>query len=271
MMEHALSLVVLGAIGLATWLLPKYLERRVAEAARGAVDVSVGKKLGEHRHTLDKQLEEYRVGLSTQIEQLRHSLAGERERSSKDYGLFAERRNVVYAETYALFEKARGGFAGHFNPILIKANFSRSPEADLKNVANKLERISEGERESLKGAITMHKWGEARELANVLYERDGLRRANDAFNEFQRAAVVHALYFSTAVDDVLVEASQALATLSVYADELIKEGSESMTFEDRKDRSENMSTLRSISARLREAMRKEMMPVATDQLSSEPR
>lgn len=64
MMENILSIVVLGVVSAATWLLPKYLERRVAEAARGAVDVSVGKTLAEHRHSLDRQL----------------------DRSSKDYG-----------------------------------------------------------------------------------------------------------------------------------------------------------------------------------------
>jgi hypothetical protein len=118
MMEHVLSVVTLGVISLASCLLPKYLERRVAEAARGAVDVSVGETLADHRHSLDVQLEEYRQGLTGQIEQLRHGLATERERSSKDYGLFVERCNEIFAETYSLFEKARGGCADHFASLI---------------------------------------------------------------------------------------------------------------------------------------------------------
>jgi hypothetical protein len=49
MIQTVVSVVVLLAHFLAVWLLPKYLERRVAEAARGAVDVSVGKTLADHK------------------------------------------------------------------------------------------------------------------------------------------------------------------------------------------------------------------------------
>lgn len=263
-MEHVLSVVALGAIALASWLLPKYLERRVAEAARGAVDVSVGKTLADHRHSLDRQLEEYRLGLTGQIEQLRHALAGERDRSSKDYGLFAERRNQVYAETYSLFEKARGGFAGHFATLIQTREFKGASEPDLRHLTKSLELITEGERDSLSGALSMHQLDKAGQIATVLFERDSLRRANQAFYEFKRAWVLHALYFSSQVSDVLGEAIQTLAPLSVFADELIEEGGrDRITTKDRRRRADLVEKLDSLSPRLRNAMRGEMQPEAT--------
>lgn len=252
-MEHVLSFIALGAIGLATWLLPKYLVRRVEEAARGAVDVSVGRTLAEHRYSLDRQLEEYRLGLSAQI-----------ERTSKDYGLFAEKRNEIYAETYSLFEKARGGYAGHFASLIQTRDFSRSPEADLRHLTKSLEYITEGERQSLSDALDMQNWGKAREIANEIYERDSLRRANNAFYELKRAWVINALYFSTAVNDVILEAVQILASLSVFADEIIEEGkSVRITTEDRRNRAGKVEKLDALAPRLRNAMRDEMQPEST--------
>lgn len=260
-MEHIFSVVVLGVIGLASWLLPKYLERRVAEAARGAVDVSVGKTLADHRHSLDVQLEEYRQGLTGQIEQLRHGLATERERSSKDYGLFAERRNEVYAETYSLFEKARGGYASHFASLIQTRDFSRAPEADLRHLSKSLELITEGERESLAHALDLHNWGDARKIANELYERNSLRQANQAFYEFKRAWVLNALYYSIPVSDVLVEAIQILAPLSTFADEMIAaDERDPIATGDRGKKADLVTKLDSLSPRLRTAMRAEMQP-----------
>jgi hypothetical protein len=261
MMEHVLSVVTLGVISLTVWLLPKYLERRVAEAARGAVDLSVGKTLADHRHSLDVRLEEYRQGLTGQIEQLRHGLATERDRSSKDYGLFAERRNEIYAETYSLFEKARGGYASHFDSLISTRDFSQSPEADLRHLARHLRRITEGERESLVSALDMHNWADARKIANEIFERDSLRRANDAYGEFRSAWVLHALYFSTEVNGILTEASQVLGHLSVFAHEVIEEGHRARpTPADRKSRLDYVNETDEISAQLRTAMRSEMQP-----------
>lgn len=237
MMETTLSIVVLGVVSAATWLLPKYLERRVAEAARGAVDVSVGKTLAEHRHALDRQL----------------------ERSSKDYGLFAERRNEIYAETYTLFEKARGHYAMHFATLTQTRDFSKSGEPDLRHLAKKLDLISEGERSSLTDALDMHNLGDARRLANELYKKDSLRTANQAFYAFKSAWVLHALYFSTEVNDVLVEAARTLGLLSVYADELIEEGKDAqISVKDRRDRAATIDKLDAFATRLRTAMRAEM-------------
>ena len=102
---------------------------------------------------------------------------------------------------------------------------------------------------------------EARQIANVLYERDSLRRANQAFYAFKGAWVLHALYFSTEVSDVLLEAAQTLGLLSVFADERIEERrGERLTVEDRRSRAEQVNKLDALSLRLRKAMRAEMEP-----------
>lgn len=101
--------------------------------------------------------------------------------------------------------------------------------------------------------------GEARRLANELYEKNALRTANRAFYAFKSAWVLHALYFSTEVNDVLVEAAQTLGLLSVYADELIEEGKDAqLTVKDRRDRAASIDKLDAFATRLRTAMRSEM-------------
>ena len=123
----ALQLTVLLALWLAVWLLPKYLERRVSEAARGAVDKQVGVALADHQHQLEQQLE-----------LVRQSLALTRERHSHDYGLFAARRNEVYAELYGLLERAAGAYGGHFAVISSYREFSRTGKPSLESLAKSL-------------------------------------------------------------------------------------------------------------------------------------
>ena len=223
-LESLLSTVTLVVVGLASWLLPKYLERRVGEAARGAVDLSVGKSLAEHRLTIDTRLEEYRSGLMREMESLRQTLALDRERYSRDYGLFATRRNEVYAETFGLLERARGAFAERFAPVTSRRVFHRSPEADLRGLGTRLELINEGERQHFLDLLDQGRLDEARKQASILVERESLRQANRAFYDFRNACVLHALYFSPSVDSILSHAVQELGLLSVYADELLDEG-----------------------------------------------
>ena len=84
-MAEIVAVIQVLAVGVAVWLVPKYIERRVTGAARGAVDLAVGKSLAEHQQVLAK----------------------ERERYSRDYSLFAAKRNEVYASTFALVEEVK--------------------------------------------------------------------------------------------------------------------------------------------------------------------
>lgn len=246
-----LSVATLAAVALATWLLPKYLVRRVEEAARGAVDLSVGKKLAEHGHLLTQQ-----------IETLRHSLATEREKQSKDYALFAESRNRIYAEVYALFEKVRGHYAFHFSAFRNYQDYSNSPEADLRDIAQRLERLTEGERKDFVEQLDRGELDAARQTANTLVERDSLRRANREFVDFKNACVVHALYLSSAVEAVTDDGIKALAVFTVHADRMIEEGRRPPAYRGEfQDRSSEIDATDAISARMRDAMRAEMRDI----------
>jgi len=223
-MAQTIASWVATAIVLAVaWLLPKYIERCVTEAARGAVDIAVGKSLADYKLNLDKQLEIHRRDLTAGMEGLRQALAIDRERYSRDYGLFATKRNEVYAETFALLEKARGAYASKFAKLLSYRDFSRSPKADLVNLANRLELISASERQRLNSLIESDDLDKARKLANNLNERDELRRANRTFMEFRNACTLNALYFSPAIDALLAQALRPLGMLSIFADEIIDE------------------------------------------------
>lgn len=243
------TLVVL----LIAWLLPRYIERRVTEAARGAVDVSVGKALADYRLGVDKQLEGYKTTLATGVESLRQTLALDRERYSRDYGLFATKRNEVYAETFSLLEKTRGGFASRFAKRRSYGDFSRSPAVDLRHLAERLELVSASERQSLKDAVDAEDLDRARTLASTMNERDELRRANRAFYDFRNSCTLNALYFSPAVDGLLIQVMQPLALLSTIADEVIY--GEMVSPRDGHDQAMSVD---SFTSQVRNAMRDEM-------------
>lgn len=249
------SALVIGIVSLAAWLLPKYLEARVAEAARGAVDLSVGRSLAEQRLQLDRQLEAYRDELTRNLEGIRQTLAFDREKFGRDYGLFATRRNEVYAETFGLLERARGGFAKRFAALLSYRDFGRSPVADLKALAERLKLISAAEREEFINLIANGRLDEARKLANRLNEKDELRQANRAFYEFRNACVLNALYFSSEIDALLTQAVHELALLTVYSDEIIEDD------EDRvapRKASEQVTMVDVTAGQIRQAMRREL-------------
>lgn len=190
------------------WLLPKYLEKRVTEAARGAVDIAVGKQLADHQQ----------------------GLAMERERYARDYGLFASKRNEVYAGTFSLLEQARGYYAPHFASLSSHTDFSRSGSQDLVRLADALEFLSETERVSLK-ELTRSDVTAAGQLANSLKRRNDLRHANRVFGEFRNSLVLNALYFDERVETALDGALEALAKISTLADELIE--GETVSYKDR--------------------------------------
>lgn len=240
-------------IALLAWLVPKYVARRVGEAARGAVDISVGKALADHKFGVDKQLESYRSDLALGMENLRQTLAFDRERYSQDYGLFASRRNEIYADTFSLLQKAHGGFASTFAKLLSYRDFSESSVPDLRHLADRLELVSANERACLKEAIDAGSTDLARKLANQLNERDELRRANRWFYDFRNACTLNALYFSPDVDVLLSQAIRPLAVLSTIADEIIAEEGV-----NRRDAYPLVEQLDDLTARIRHTMRDEM-------------
>lgn len=206
-LHDALAVAALVAVLLAWRLLPKYLEAKVTEAARGAVDAQVGKVLAEHAHELDKRLEEFRKDLALQ-----------QDRYSRDYALFAGRRNEVYAETYGLLEKARGLFAPHLSTITVRPDFSITFGADLISFANSDPDIGPAERETLldylKGEGELE---QARKFAAETYEKASIRRAQAAFRDFKNACVLNALYYSPPVDGDLTRAVTCLASVAAWA------------------------------------------------------
>jgi hypothetical protein len=225
------------------WL---FARERIKNLARETTD----KALADYKHTQDQILAQINAG---------------HQRRVQEFGLFAQRRNEVYAETYSLFEKARGGYASHFAHLIETRDFSRSPEADLRNLAKTLTRISESERETLVHALDGERLADARRIANELFERDSLRDANRAFYEFKSAWVLHALYFSPIVSEILAEGAQTLGLLSIFADEVIEEGRRSQAGgSDRRSRAEQIGKSDQLSVRLRTAMQAEMRPSTDD-------
>jgi hypothetical protein len=204
---------------------------------------------------LDRQLEEHRTNLTQQLEGVRQTLALERDRYSHDYSLFAARRNEVYAETYALLERARGAFGAQFSKLIAVRDFKGAAAVDLRHLATTLTRISENERRRLLELLdTSGMLPAAGELATRLYEKDALRRANDDFSAFRNATVLHSLYFTPTVEDILDKARESLALLSVFTDERIDEEEP----REYKKPAETMRTVDRIASELRHQMRAEM-------------
>jgi hypothetical protein len=256
-LSNALSLVSIAAIILAGWLLPKYLEARVTAAAKGAVDERVGKVLADHRHELDKQLEAHRSSLARDAEAFKQALALEHDRYSRDYQLFATRRNEVYAETFSLLEQARGRFFPYFSLLTIGLtlgpDFSRAGAEDLAGFANSDKDISPAERTELLSCIERDALEEARTFAGTLHDRVSLRRAHLAFRDFKNASVLNALYYSPTIDGLLTEANIILGRIAAFALDL-----ERLERVDEGTRGRALTELDKITAKLREAMRSEM-------------
>jgi hypothetical protein len=166
----------------------------------------------------------------------------------------------VYAELYTLFERARGGYAGRFATLTESRDFSHSPEPDLRDLATALEHVSASERSELNGHLDKGNLQTARKLANVLWERDALRRSNKAFGDFKNSWVLNSLYISPEVSLVIIEGVQLFASLSVYGSELIEDPN--ATVGKRRELAEKVQKLDELSAKLRAVMRDEMYPQA---------
>lgn len=212
-------------------MLPKYLERRVTEAARGAVDVAVGKALAEHGQILAK----------------------ERERFSRDYGLFAEKRNAVYAEAYSLLTHALGSYAPYFRRGLTShPDFNSTPERELHAFVLELEFVSESERRDVSTLLTRD-LAQGRKALEALHRKSALRQANSKFTEFKNWVVLNALYFDREVEAAIDAVLRPMALLSIHASELI--AGDDIPYRERTkafDEAEQAST------GLRELMRMEM-------------
>jgi hypothetical protein len=256
MIRDLLLLLPYGIVAGMVWFGRTYLARRVEEAARGAVDIAVGERLATYKHGLDLQLEAHRSAIASQAEEARRLVIREQERFSRDYSLYAEERNRAYAATYAEFEKAFGAFARHFADITVDRDFSRSPDADLRDLAARLEHISAAERASLLELLDMKKIREAGALGTRLFKKDALRQANYAYSAFRNATILNSLYLSRAVTEQLERAAELLAPLTVFADELIEE--ERIDYRDRRVLSSKIKELRERGADLRVQMRTEM-------------
>ncbi len=238
----ALQIAVLAVLGLATWLLPIYLERRVSEAARGAVDQRVGVALANHQHELEKQ-----------SELLRQSLALTRDRFSHDYSLFAAKRNEVYAALYALLERAAGGYGGHFAVITSQREFSRSGAPVLRRLASTLEPISEDERAEFQSAIERNDLDSARSHATRLHKIASVREAYGAFMAFKNEFILNSIYISVPLESLLQKAVSLLARLSTHGDDVI-DGERLRYAEANKE----YESLRTVLLEVRDRMRLEM-------------
>jgi transposase len=82
--------------------------------------------------------------------------------------LFAGRRNRIYARVYALFEKVRGHYSFHFAAFRNYRDYSQSPVADLRDIAARLELVTENERTTFVDQPDRGELDEARRTANTL-------------------------------------------------------------------------------------------------------
>jgi hypothetical protein len=242
-MEYVRLLWEFVILPLAAALGVRWLVTRTVESAKGGVSLAVGKALADHGKTI-----------SAEIESLKQALALDKERFSKDYALFAEQRNAIYANTLRAFELARGAYQDRFGGITRSTAFDNRHIPDVRALlATGLKFTSAVERERLSDLLKREHWDEAAKYATELLERDTLRRANRRFTQLRRAWVLHSLYFSAEVDQLLDESMSPFASLSVQADEKIE--GEKVDWKRARDWCLELKT---ISDKLRLAMRKDM-------------
>lgn len=173
---------------------------------------------------LDRDRQRFTSELTLQLEGVRQQLSLDRERYSRDYGLFAERRNQVYADTYVAFEKARGTFSGQFAKLVITRNFAGAAEVDLRHMAESLTRLAPNERRRLYELLdTPGMLHPAGELATRLFEKDWLRRAIDDHREFRNFSVTNSLYYSRDIETLIAKARDAFSILVISAEDRIAE------------------------------------------------
>lgn len=242
-MEYARTLWEFVLLPLAAVLGVRWLVTRTEESAKGGVSLAVGKALADH----DKVI-------TGEIESLKQVLALDKERYSKDYALFAEQRNAIYASTLRAFELARGAYGDRFGGVTRSTVFDSRHIPDVRALLKTgLKYTSAVERERLSDLLKREQWDDAAKCATDLVERDTLRRANRLFTRLKREWILHSLYFSPEVDRLLEEAMHPFASLSVQADEMID--GEKVDWQRSHDW---CLELRRIGDKLRAAMRKDM-------------
>lgn len=190
-------LIILAIQGIWT-LITLYITEKVKQAARGAVDESVGKALNEQRHEFERGLEEVRL---------------ERDRLAQDFGLFASKRNEVYAEVYSHFTKTVGrlhsvvGFSEGYSFDKCEREFI---ERYLMTEAD----VTDARQTQILGLWDRDRQGAVRELNQVQHDQRR-RKAEAAFREAKNAAVLNELYFSPEVDAAIHGITQAIAKIVV--------------------------------------------------------
>lgn len=190
-------LVILALQGLWT-LLTLYIAERVKQAARGAVDESVGRALNEQRHDFERRLEELRL---------------ERDRLAQDFGLFASKRNEVYVEVYSHFTKT----VDLYHSVVGFSEGYAFDSFEREQVESYL--LIEVDLPADRQTRLLDLWdrdrGEAVRALNQLQHETRRRKAESTFREAKNVAVLNELYFSVDVDTALHALAHAIAAVVV--------------------------------------------------------
>ncbi|MBK6488511.1 MAG: hypothetical protein IPF98_17035 [Gemmatimonadetes bacterium] len=175
----------------ATWS-PAEVPGAGSPAARGAVDEKVGKA----------------------SKSFRQELALSRERYSRDYQLFASKRNDVYAELYGHLENAGGHTAQLLQTIRIGPDFTRADPRDLRRYVESADDMLQSERASVLAELDADDREAAIDKLQRLEEPYLTRRAEKAWNEAKNFWIVHSLFLSEVVEAQMHRLNQLFAGIS---------------------------------------------------------
>ncbi|HEX7958408.1 MAG TPA: hypothetical protein VF493_00725, partial [Terriglobales bacterium] len=135
-------------------------------------------------------------------------------------------------------------------------DFTRSPIADIRQVAEKDEQLTPEERRQIEQALDGGDRAEAGRLATKYHERADLRRAKHAFADFLNSRILNSLYFSPEVSELLDKAAIAMTPLR-FTSGRIAEG-QALDFNERRVAAEAVGKLDEASSSLRTQMRLEL-------------
>lgn len=234
------TVVVQVLVGLAIL----YLTERVKHSARGAVDAAVGKALAEHGHELKKRLETLRL---------------DHARIAQDFGLFASKRNDVYAGIYAAFSKSVGWLHSVVGVTTMPDFTTAEPEAVSDYLTNEA-KITTARKESVLELWTRDREAGGRELYQIETERRR-EEANEAFNEAKNAAALNELYLSPEVARTVDAAIKAIARVLV----LLWPGQDSRHMDQLEARISAEGALRDLKFEMQSELRRGMAPAPAPQ------
>jgi hypothetical protein len=169
-------LVLVAAIQGIGWLANLVISGRF----KRAMDTAVGKALDEQRHQTERALEDVRL---------------ERERASQDFGLFAAKRNTVYAEVYALFVQLDGRLQWAVG-IGYGTDFARSDRDDILRYLREQVKLSEQRITAILELWDRDRSAGASQLSGI-DRRHRSRLIQRAFGDAKNAVALNELYFST--------------------------------------------------------------------------